>query len=193
MFVVHKSRAVPTLLRNRDDSGERHLPAAGKPSNWESLNRRSSTPIQQQYSPAAAAAPVPERTTQVHTGRRSRRNSINAEESQLTVENFGGSQDNLQFIGRNPDKDVAVHVGRRLDMSIEKSAPNKDQHKMTSLEMNSSFSVQHASSNSTSTSPTTNNGTRYLLFGLYCFSFCFYVHFCSRTLTPKLVLTFVLF
>jgi calmodulin-regulated spectrin-associated protein len=182
MFVVHKSRAVPTLLRNRDDSDERHLPAAGKPSNWESLNRRSSTPQQQlqqqqqQYSPAAAV-PVPERTTQVHTGRRSRRNSINAEESQLTVENFGGSQDNLQFIGRNPDKDVAVHVGRRLDMSNEKSAPNKDQHKMTSLEMNSSFSVQHASSNSTSTSPTTNNGTRYLLFGLFCFLFCFYVHF----------------
>jgi calmodulin-regulated spectrin-associated protein len=180
MFVVHKSRAVPTLLRNRDDSDERHLPAAGKPSNWESLNRRSSTPQQQQqqqqqqqaYSPAA---PVQERT--IHTGRRSRRNSINAEESQLTVENFGGSQDNLQFIGRNPDKDVAVHVGRRLDMNIEKSAPIKDQHKMTSLEMNSSFSVQHASI-STSTSPTTNNGTRYLLFGSYCFSFCFFAYLC---------------
>lgn len=183
MFVVHKSRAVPTLLRSRDDSSERHLPAAGKPSNWESLNRRSTTP-QQQYSPAA---PVPERTSLA--GRRSRRNSINAEESQLTVENFGGSQDNLQFIGRNPDKEVAVHVGRRLDI-IEKPAPMKEEHKMTSREMNSSFSVQHANY-STSTSPTTNNGTRYLRFGLFCFSFC--VFMCIRSLTPTLLLNFVLF
>lgn len=30
------------------------------------------------------------------------------EDSQLTIENFGGSQDNLNFIGRNPDKDVRI-------------------------------------------------------------------------------------
>ncbi|XP_059481645.1 patronin isoform X5 [Neocloeon triangulifer] len=154
MFVVHKSRAVPTLLRSRDESDERHLPAAGKPSNWEQVSRRSSTP-QHTPQPNSTERPVEKSLA----GRRSRRNSINAEESQLTVENFGGSQDNLQFIGRNPDKDVAVHVGRRLDMTIEKPAPIKNLHNMTSLEMNSSFSVQHAS-NSTPITPTINNGTR---------------------------------
>ncbi|CAB3360062.1 Hypothetical predicted protein [Cloeon dipterum] len=147
MFVVHKTKAVPTLLRSREEPEDKNLPAAGKPSNWETVSRRSSTP--QQQTPAERSM----------SGRRSRRNSINAEESQLTVENFGGSQDNLQFIGRNPDKDVAVHVGRRLDTSNEKPAPIKDLHKMTSLEINSSFSVQHAS-NSSSISPTINNGTR---------------------------------
>ncbi|KAF0306342.1 Patronin [Amphibalanus amphitrite] len=45
-------------------------------------------------------------------GRLSRRNSF-TEESQLTVENFGGSQDNLQLLGRNPDKQPVVHRGRR--------------------------------------------------------------------------------
>ncbi|KAF2367765.1 CKK domain [Trinorchestia longiramus] len=44
---------------------------------------------------------------------RSRRNSISAEESQLTVENFGGSQDNLNdYITRNNDKEP-MHIGRR--------------------------------------------------------------------------------
>lgn len=40
---------------------------------------------------------------------------------QLTVENFGGSQENLQFLGRNPDKEPAVHVGRK--QSSEASSP----------------------------------------------------------------------
>lgn len=37
--------------------------------------------------------------------------------NQLTVENFGGSQDNLHFIGRNPDKEPAIHVGRKDSIS----------------------------------------------------------------------------
>lgn len=37
--------------------------------------------------------------------------------NQLTVENFGGSQDNLHFLGRNPDKDPAIHVGRKDSIS----------------------------------------------------------------------------
>lgn len=43
-------------------------------------------------------------------GRRSRRNSITEADSQLTVENFGGSQDNLNklVITRNPDKQPAI-------------------------------------------------------------------------------------
>ncbi|GJQ85734.1 hypothetical protein Trydic_g12140 [Trypoxylus dichotomus] len=107
-FVVHRGKNFPTLnsimsdehqrVRNvskerqnndtkADERGESK--AAGKPSNWEEYKKPS------------------------YAGRRSRRNSM-TEDSQLTIENFGGSQDNLNFIGRNPDKDVAVHVGRKI-------------------------------------------------------------------------------
>lgn len=92
-FVVHKGKSIPTLSSILHD--DQQLPqklksnkeaedekAAGKPTNWEE-NKRSS-----------------------FSGRRSRRNSI-SDDSQLTIENFGGSQDNLNFIGRNFDKEVS--------------------------------------------------------------------------------------
>ncbi|KAF5305035.1 hypothetical protein FQR65_LT18790 [Abscondita terminalis] len=112
-FVVHKSRNIPTLSsvihdepliparlrankekQNHDTKAEERgeynaKMAAGKPSNWDEHKRPS------------------------YSGRRSRRNSV-TEDSQLTIENFGGSQEHLNFIGRNPDKDVAVHIGRKL-------------------------------------------------------------------------------
>ena len=49
-----------------------------------------------------------------YAGRRSRRNSV-TDDSHLTIENFGGSQDNLSMFGRNPDKEpVTVQPsGRR--------------------------------------------------------------------------------
>lgn len=111
-FIVHKGRAVPTLssvlmadepliparLRpskekqnndtKADERGDGKQTAAGKPSNWDD-----------------------KRTT--YAGRRSRRNSV-SDDSQLTIENFGGSQEHLNLIGRNPDKDFAVHVGRKI-------------------------------------------------------------------------------
>nr|XP_008193061.1 PREDICTED: patronin isoform X11 [Tribolium castaneum] len=108
-FVVHRGKNIPTLRsvvqdeplipgrlkvnkekqNNDSKADERGEVAAGKPSNWEE-NRKSS-----------------------FAGRRSRRNST-SDDSQLTIENFGGSQDNLNFIGRNPDKEVGVHVGRKI-------------------------------------------------------------------------------
>lgn len=66
---------------------------------------------------------------------RSRRNSISAEESQLTVENFGGSQDNLnEFISRNSDKEP-LHSGRK-DSSDRNSRPTQhiDNRVMDKLE-----------------------------------------------------------
>ncbi|XP_072388104.1 patronin isoform X2 [Diabrotica undecimpunctata] len=108
-FVVHKSKNIPTLRsivqeepliparlkankekqNNTSKADERGEVAAGRPSNWEE-NRKST-----------------------YAGRRSRRNST-SEDSQLTIENFGGSQDNLNFIGKNPSKEVAVHIGRKI-------------------------------------------------------------------------------
>jgi hypothetical protein len=108
-FVVHRARNVPTLSqvirsvspssqdersspasrmsvsRSISANEEPEGPAAGRPSNW-NANKTS------------------------YAGRRSRRNSISEADSQLTVENFGGSQDNLNKIGitRNPDKQPAI-------------------------------------------------------------------------------------
>ncbi|XP_067007915.2 patronin [Anabrus simplex] len=110
-FVVHRGRGVPTLSsvnqaeepllparlrpakekQNQDSKAEERgepVQAAGRPSNWEE-SRRSS-----------------------YAGRRSRRNST-SDDSQLTLENFGGSQENLHLLGRNPDKEPAVHIGRK--------------------------------------------------------------------------------
>lgn len=102
-FVVHRSKNVPTLRsivtedpliparlkvskekhNNDSKADERGEMAAGRPSNWEENKKIT------------------------FAGRRSRRNSV-TDDSQLTIENFGGSQDNLNFIGRNPDKEVRV-------------------------------------------------------------------------------------
>ncbi|XP_020292949.1 patronin isoform X6 [Pseudomyrmex gracilis] len=87
-FVVHRGKGVPTLSSVTDDKSVTRTEAAGRPSNWEDQRRSS------------------------YAGRRSRRNSI-TDDSQLTIENFGGSQDNLHNFGRNPDKEVGAHIGKR--------------------------------------------------------------------------------
>ncbi|XP_034230679.1 patronin isoform X3 [Thrips palmi] len=128
-FPVHRGRGIPTLSsvstggaggdeptapartrqRDRDRSSESEadrdaggglsLPA-GRPSNWEDQRRSS------------------------YAGRRSRRNSV-AEESQLTLENFGGSHENLHLLGRNPDKEPAVHIGRSLSSNGTLNGPSR--------------------------------------------------------------------
>lgn len=95
-FVVHKSRAVTTLsslqepivpMRTRaqkladSGGGGGDNVAAGLPSSRGEESRRPS-----------------------FAGRRSRRNS-NSDDSQLTIENFGGSQDQLHMIGRALERD----------------------------------------------------------------------------------------
>ncbi|XP_013101866.2 patronin isoform X15 [Stomoxys calcitrans] len=97
-FVVHKSRGVTTLSTMHMQQQDPLMPArlrqakeksntetkadergdnvpAGRPSNWDQHRRPS------------------------YAGRRSRRNS-SSEDSQLTIENFGGSQDQLNAIDR---------------------------------------------------------------------------------------------
>ncbi|XP_075992737.1 calmodulin-regulated spectrin-associated protein patronin isoform X10 [Anticarsia gemmatalis] len=86
-FVVHRPKHITTLAamaRRDDDSAlELNITAAGRPSNW--AESRDGT----------------------FAGRRSRRSSV-SDDSQLTVENFGGSQDRLHFAGRNPEKELAT-------------------------------------------------------------------------------------
>lgn len=60
-------KGVPTLSSVADEKNIARAEAAGRPSNWEDQRRTS------------------------YGGRRSRRNSV-SDDSQLTIENFGGSQ-----------------------------------------------------------------------------------------------------
>ncbi|XP_028036099.1 patronin isoform X12 [Bombyx mandarina] len=85
-FVVHRGKAVTTLAslaRRDDDNGYEAGPIvpAGRPTRGEGRDS--------------------------FAGRRSRRGSV-SDDSQLTVENFGGSQDTLHFAGRNPEKELAI-------------------------------------------------------------------------------------
>lgn len=67
-YAVHR-KGPPTLSSVCDDKTLIRAEAAGRPSNWDDHKRPS------------------------YAGRRSRRNSVTlAEDSQLTIENFGGSQ-----------------------------------------------------------------------------------------------------
>lgn len=66
-FVVHRGKGIPTLSSVADEKSVARAEAAGRPSNWEDQRRSS------------------------YAGRRSRRNSV-SDDSQLTIENFGGSQ-----------------------------------------------------------------------------------------------------
>ncbi|KAG5673265.1 hypothetical protein PVAND_003327 [Polypedilum vanderplanki] len=118
-FVVHRSKGITTLsniqlqdplmpakLRqakeksNTDSKAdERGDIPAGRPSNWD---ERKST----------------------YAGRRSRRNSF-SEESQLTIENFGGSQDQLNLIGtvdrRSMDRERKISTASSV--TIEPTLP----------------------------------------------------------------------
>ncbi|XP_055310766.1 patronin isoform X44 [Sitodiplosis mosellana] len=99
-FVVHRGRTIPTLAsmqeplpaarsrqsKERADSRTEERGdsiAAGRPSNWEETRRPS------------------------FAGRRSRRNSV-SDDSQLTIENFGGSQDQLNMIGRSFEREKSM-------------------------------------------------------------------------------------
>lgn len=64
---MHRGKGIPTLSSVADERSAARTEAAGRPSNWEDQRRSS------------------------YAGRRSRRNSI-TDDSQLTIENFGGSQ-----------------------------------------------------------------------------------------------------
>ena len=69
----------------------------------------------------------PRRTS--YGGRRSRRNSVDENASQLSMENFGGSQDNLHMLGRNPAKEMKTHSGRRSEIS-DRFIDNKELEEM---------------------------------------------------------------
>lgn len=122
-FVVHRGRNVPTLSQVIRSVSPSSQDERSSPASRMSVSRRdpssggaagassfTSDPNDSDGLQAAGRPSDFKATKTTYAGRRSRRNSITEADSQLTVENFGGSQDNLNrfTIGKNPDKQPAV-------------------------------------------------------------------------------------
>lgn len=122
-FVVQRGKTVPTLFNVAAAEGA--TPRGG--SRVAAIKERFNTDTkaeergEERSFNASGPAGVPsnweERKNSSYSGRRSRRNSV-SDDSHLTIENFGGSQDNLSMFGRNPDKEQVTlqHTGRRPSM-----------------------------------------------------------------------------
>lgn len=78
------------------------------------------------------------------------------------MENFGGSQDNLHFLGRNPDKEPAVHILRKNSLNKITNPPFQE---------NISTGVQNLLQNS-NTSPS-NSISNHWLFKSYLYNLIF--------------------
>lgn len=52
---------------------------------------------------------------------------------QLTWENFGGSQEHLHLLGRNPDKEPAIHVGRKESVTVQATRSTVQDNHSTAL------------------------------------------------------------
>ena len=116
-FVVQRGRAVPTLTAVVDKSEKEQFNKDTKseelgesePSSSERQN------VFQQMKNIPVAGRPSESSNSVRRGSKSfsRRNSVDDNASSLSLENLGGSQDNLSLLGRNPDKEMRTHVGRK--------------------------------------------------------------------------------
>ena len=132
--MVQRGRQVPTLSSVRSSSPSR----SSAPTEKEQLNQDTKSDERgetdsagnvcaklKQIPVAGRPSDSPRRASAFGLqGRRSRRNSVDDNASQLSVENLGGSQNDLTLLGRNPDKEMRTHSGRR---SIEPpSTPNNE-------------------------------------------------------------------
>lgn len=119
-FVVHRGRNVPTLSQVIRSVSPSSQDERSSPASRMSVSRRDhsasgaaggSDPNDSSEGMQAAGRPSDWKANKTtYAGRRSRRNSITEADSQLTVENFGGSQDKLNrfTIEKNPDKQPAI-------------------------------------------------------------------------------------
>uniref|UniRef100_A0A336MXI7 CSON005804 protein n=1 Tax=Culicoides sonorensis TaxID=179676 RepID=A0A336MXI7_CULSO len=93
-FIVHRSRGVPTLSSMNEPLIPARIRQAKEKSNNDSKADERGDSI-----PAGRPSNWGDQRHNTFSGRRSRRNSF-SEDSQLTIENFGGSQDQINMIGR---------------------------------------------------------------------------------------------
>ena len=73
----------------------------------------------------AAGVPSQRGAADVKTfaGRRSSKYFADANQAQISIENIGGSVENISTIGRNPDKELRTHTGRRTTSVDPNAAP----------------------------------------------------------------------
>lgn len=145
-FVVHRGKTVPTLYNVLDASsgagsggggggttprliGGSRVAAIKERFNMDTKAEERGEERSAASASVAGPAGVPSnweerKTGMAGGGRRSRRNSITADDSHLTIENFGGSQDNLSMFGRNPDKEPVTLApsGRRPSLADDSLA-----------------------------------------------------------------------
>lgn len=116
---MQKGRTVPTLSSvnsvdnkeqlNQDTKSEER--GETDPSAGYDDGRRKSVFDQMKNIPVAGRSSTEHDRKKSAGGRRSSMSGEN-NHSQLSVENLGGSQDNLHLLGRNPDKEMKTHSGR---------------------------------------------------------------------------------
>ena len=127
-FVVQKGRSIPTLASVNSVSHRSMSPASSDLGHKERLNQdtkseergETETPSlnrSNSYYDRSGVAGRPSEPRSLPSKRSlSRRNSVSENfESQISIENIGGSTDNISVLGRNPDKEMKVHSGRRGD------------------------------------------------------------------------------
>ncbi len=116
--MVQRGRAVPTLSSVDHYSKEQLNTDTKSDERGESDDAARRTVFDHMRSIPVAGRPsdTPRRTS--YSGRRSRRNSSDENASQLSIENLGGSQDNLHLLSRNPDKEMKTHTGRRSHVDM---------------------------------------------------------------------------
>ena len=109
-FVVQRGRTVPTLT-NVDKSDKEQF---NQDTKSDELGESENNVFQQMKNIPVAGRPS-ESSNSVRRASKSfsRRNSVDDNASSLSLENLGGSQDNLSLLGRNPDKEMRTHVGRK--------------------------------------------------------------------------------
>jgi calmodulin-regulated spectrin-associated protein len=144
-FVVQRGRTIPTLHSvaaggghqshrslspgsevggtkerlNQDTKSEERGETDTPPPFSSTLNRSNSL-LEQMRNIQAAGRPSSRAETspavKSYAGRRSRRNSTDDNQSQISLENIGGSMENISVLGRNPDKEMRVHSGKRSEI-----------------------------------------------------------------------------
>uniref|UniRef100_A0A0K2TD42 Patronin n=1 Tax=Lepeophtheirus salmonis TaxID=72036 RepID=A0A0K2TD42_LEPSM len=127
-YIVQRGKSIITLSSFNKEDQNTDTKSDERGETGESVSTTtSSSPsnvFEQMKSIPVAGRPSDSPVRRVHSyaGRRSRRNSVDDNASQLSLENLGGSSENLKLLGRNPDKEMRVHTGRKT--------PNNDRNSM---------------------------------------------------------------
>jgi len=116
-FDVQKSKTIP-LLSNRNNFFQKREILKKELLNHDTKSEESGESESPQNNLQPAGRPserIDVKLSSLKTGRRTRRNSTDDTYSQISLENIGGSIENIDVLGRNPDKEMKVHCGKKSE------------------------------------------------------------------------------